>query len=280
MKALALAVVAGLAASGAIAADHAALRLRLDPADPLAQGFQTAVTQGFYKAEGLDVTITAPVPGETAEDALARGDADIALEWMGPALAARQSGLPIAQIAQIGAAEPLQLMCRRDLGVNSAADLDGKTIATSLGGRELGLRAYLRTNRKTAKLIPVFDPAFQLADTRANCVTYAGPPPTERLAEFGITPDQIVTLMVDATVPQDGLYAMAPGLADRARHDALTRFLRASRKGFGAGANSWVPNPAAIEATARLIPDADGTLSAGFIAPGPAQLAESSGLRR
>ncbi|PZO66424.1 MAG: hypothetical protein DI498_07195 [Paracoccus denitrificans] len=280
MKASVLAVLAGLAASGAMAADHAALRLRLDPADPLAQGFQAAVTQGFYKAEGLDVTITAPVPGETAEDALARGDADIALEWMGPALAARQAGLPIAQIAQIGAAEPLQMMCRRDLGVNSAADLDRKTIATLLGGRELGLRAYLDANGTAARLIPVFDPAFQLADTRANCVTFAGPPPTERLAEFGITPDQLVTFTIDEPVPQDGLYAMAPGLADRARHDALTRFLRASRKGFGAGSTSWVPDPATVEATAQLISGADGTLSNGFIAPGPAQLAESGGLRR
>src|SRR5438874_6942592 len=118
------AVCFGLFAS-AQAADPLVLQLKW-LADAQSAGFSVAQAKGFYRQAGLDVTILPGGPDITPSEVLAAGKADIAVDWMPSALAARDKGAPIVNIAQIFQHSGLQLACRRDSGIRRPADFKGK----------------------------------------------------------------------------------------------------------------------------------------------------------
>ena len=54
-----------------------------------------ALEKGYYEEEGLDVTILPGGPDIAPPQVLAGGGADVMLNWMPSALAAREKGLPV-----------------------------------------------------------------------------------------------------------------------------------------------------------------------------------------
>ena len=63
-------------------------------------GYYVALDQGYYEEEGLNVTILPGGPDIAPPQVLAGGGADAMLNWMPSALAAREKGLPVVNIAQ------------------------------------------------------------------------------------------------------------------------------------------------------------------------------------
>lgn len=89
--------------------------------------------EGFFEEAGLDVTIT---PGGTAQDnlgQLAGGSADISIVSWDAAVTATAEGVPIKIISGNGIISTEKdtsgVMVRKDSGIASMADLEGKTIA-------------------------------------------------------------------------------------------------------------------------------------------------------
>src|SRR6476661_7681106 len=95
------------------AADSPVLQLKW-LADAQSAGFFVAQAKGLYRQAGLDVTILPGGPDITPSEVLAAGKADIAVDWMPSALAARDKGAPLVNIAQMFQHSGLQLACRRD----------------------------------------------------------------------------------------------------------------------------------------------------------------------
>jgi NitT/TauT family transport system substrate-binding protein len=63
-------------------------------------GYYVALDQGYYGEENLDVTILPGGPDIAPPQVIAGGGADVIVEWMPAALAAREGGLPLVNIAQ------------------------------------------------------------------------------------------------------------------------------------------------------------------------------------
>ncbi len=99
-------------------------------ADAQSAGFSVAQAKGLYRQAGLDVTILPGGPDITPSEVLAAGKADVAVDWMPSALAVRDKGAPIVNIAQIFQHSGLQLACRRDSGIRRPADFKGKKIGS------------------------------------------------------------------------------------------------------------------------------------------------------
>src|SRR6266576_4027255 len=102
MKRLAiLAGTAGLVLSsfGAQAADKFTLQLKWVTQAQFA-GYFVAKDKGFYKDENLDVTIKPGGPDIAPEQVIAGGGADVIVDWMPAALAAREKGAKLVNIAQ------------------------------------------------------------------------------------------------------------------------------------------------------------------------------------
>ena len=88
-----------LAGFSAQAADKVTLQLKWVTQAQFA-GYFVAKDKGFYKEEGLDVDIKPGGPNIAPEQVIAGGGADVIVDWMGAALAAREKGVPLVNIAQ------------------------------------------------------------------------------------------------------------------------------------------------------------------------------------
>ena len=99
-------------------------------------GYYVAKDKGYYKDEGLDVTIKPGGPDVAPEQVLAGGGADVVVDWMPAALAAREKGEPMVNIAQPFKHSGLELTCRADTGIKAPADLKGRTLGVWFYGNE------------------------------------------------------------------------------------------------------------------------------------------------
>ena len=101
-KALGAATAAGLllAAGTAAAADKVTIQLKWVTQAQFA-GYYVAQDKGFYEEAGLDVTIKPGGPDIAPPQVIAGGGADVIIDWMPSALASREKGVPLVNIAQV-----------------------------------------------------------------------------------------------------------------------------------------------------------------------------------
>src|SRR6204780_2475546 len=99
-------------------------------------GYYVAKDKGFYKAEGLDVTIKPGGPDIAPPQGIAGGGADVVVDWMPAALASREKGVPLVNISQTFKHSGLELVCRKDTGIKTPEDLKGKKVGIWYGGNE------------------------------------------------------------------------------------------------------------------------------------------------
>ncbi len=124
------AVIAGLLLGGAAAAeakDALTLQLKWVTQAQFA-GYYVAKDKGFYDAEGLDVTIKAGGPDINPCQVIAGGGADVVVDWMPSALATREKGVPLVNIAQLFQKSGMMLTCRKDSGIKIAGGFQGQDL--------------------------------------------------------------------------------------------------------------------------------------------------------
>jgi NitT/TauT family transport system substrate-binding protein len=98
---------------------------------------QIAISEGIFEKNGLDVEVSQATTGSAAVPSVMNGSVDIAYGNMASTIQARSQGLPIVSIATSdGAAQSAEsdtnwVMVRKDSGITSAADLNGKTVAVN-----------------------------------------------------------------------------------------------------------------------------------------------------
>src|SRR5262249_25245026 len=134
--ALGLAAVLSLAAlPSAKAADKLTLQLKWVTQAQFA-GYYVAKDKGLYKEAGLDVTIKPGGPDVAPPHVIARGGADVVIDWMPSALASREKGVALVNIAQPFKRSGMELTCRADTGIKAPADFKGKTLGVWFAGNE------------------------------------------------------------------------------------------------------------------------------------------------
>ena len=116
----------GLMGTGAMAADDVTPQLKWVTQAQFA-GYYVALDKGFYEEEDLNVTIKPGGPDIAPVQVLLGGGADVMVDWLPSALAAREKGAPIVNIAQPFAKSGLMLTCLKEHGITSPADFPGHT---------------------------------------------------------------------------------------------------------------------------------------------------------
>ncbi len=110
------------------------VRLQLDwYPQPEHGGFFAAQMLGYYKAEGLDVTIL-PLPqyGSVAQ-LVSTGKADIGLSSSDQILAWDSSGLPMLAVAAAMQHDPQAVMVHQSSAIHDFKDFEGQAIAAQTG---------------------------------------------------------------------------------------------------------------------------------------------------
>ena len=122
----------GLATSPALALDKASLRLNwvLIGQHP---AYYLGVERGFYRDEGIDLTINEGRGSGAAVQLVAGGEDTFGLADTGAVIAGRAKGAPVKVIMSLFRTSNLSVTCAQDANVRSMKDLYGKKIAGTAG---------------------------------------------------------------------------------------------------------------------------------------------------
>ena len=131
-------------ASQAAAQDTVTLQLKWVTQAQFA-GYYVAAAKGFYTEEGLAVTILPGGPDVAPTQVIAGGGADVVVDWMPSALAAREKGLALVNIAQPFKSSGMMLTCLKESGVATPADFADKTLGVWFGGNEYPFLNWMNT---------------------------------------------------------------------------------------------------------------------------------------
>ncbi len=257
----ALAGAMALGAGIAQAADDVTLQLKWVTQAQFA-GYYVALDKGFYSDENLNVTIKPGGPDVAPAQVIAGGGADVVLDWMPSALASREKGLGLVNIAQPFKSSGMMLTCRKDAGVNSPTDFSGKTLGVWFYGNEYPFLSWmnklgLATDGSDGGVTVLkqgfnVDPILQ---GQAACVSTMTYNEYWQIIDAGLSPNELSVFKYEdqgvATL-EDGMYVLEENLKDPAFEDKMVRFVRASMKGW-----KWAEeNP---DAAAMIVLDNDAT---------------------
>lgn len=230
-----------LTSTAALAADDVTLQLKWVTQAQFS-GYYVALDKGFYEAQDLNVTIKPGGPDIAPPQVMAGGGADVMVDWMPSALAAREKGLALVNIAQPFKASGMMLTCRADSGVKTPADFKGKTLGVWFGGNEYPFLTWMATlglpTTGGADGVEVLKQGFNvdpLLQKQAACISTMTYNEYWQLIEAGMKPEELITFKYEdegvATL-EDGLYVMEDKLADPAFVDKMARFVKASMEGW------------------------------------------------
>src|SRR5947199_1271527 len=137
-----VAAAALLAAGAAHADDKVTLQLKWVTQAQFA-GYYVAKDKGYYKEADLDVTISAGGPDVAPPQVIVGGGADVIIDWMPSALASREKGVPLVNIAQPFKRSGLMLTCRKETGITKPEDFKGKTLGVWFSGNEYPFLSWM-----------------------------------------------------------------------------------------------------------------------------------------
>src|SRR5450830_967707 len=252
-----------LAAAGfaAQAADKVTVQLKWVPQAQFA-GYYMAAAKGFYKDAGLDVTIKPGGPDIAPTQVIAGKQADIVVDWMPSALAAREAGVPLVNVAQVFNQSGLMLTCKKSSGVTSPKDFKGKTLGVWYGGNEYPFLNWMgKLGLKTDSDIKILKQGFNvdpLLQNQAACISTMIYNEYWQVVDAGVKESDLVTFFYEdqgVASLEDGLYVLESSLKDKAFVAKMGKFLKATFKGW----NEAVKNP---EEAAKIVVAQDSSGSA------------------
>ncbi|MBW0159115.1 ABC transporter substrate-binding protein [Sedimentimonas flavescens] len=234
------AALAALAA-GTATAEEVKLQLKWVTQSQFA-GYYVAKEKGFYDEEGLDVMIMPGGPDISPTQVMAGGGADVTVDWMPSALAAREKGLPLVNIAQPFKSSGMMLTCLKETGITGPEDFKGKTLGVWFGGNEYPFLSWMATlgipTDGSEGGVTVLKQGFNvdpLLQKQAACISTMTYNEYWQVIDAGLAPEDLVTFKYEdegvATL-EDGLYVLESNLADPAFKEKMVKFVRASMKGW------------------------------------------------
>ncbi len=208
-------------------------------------GYYAAVDKGFYAAQCLDVTILEGAVDIVPQNVLANGEADFAISWVPKALASREAGADIVDIAQVFQRSGTLQVSFKDAGITSPADFEGKKVGNWGYGNEFEVFAAMTKAgidpASVENVAQQFDMVGLLEGDidAAEAMTYneyaqvleAKNPETGEL----YTPDDFNVISYEEEgvgMLQDAIWADGTRLADAAYKDTATKFVAASLQGW------------------------------------------------
>jgi NitT/TauT family transport system substrate-binding protein len=193
-------VAFGVLAAGAAAAqanDDLTLQLKWVTQAQFA-GYYVAQQNGYYEEEGLNVTIKPGGPDIAPAQVIAGGGADVVIDWMPSALASREKGVPLVNIAQPFKRSGMMLTCRKDSGISSPADFPDKTLGVWFFGNEYPFLSWMSklelATDGSAGGVTVLKQGFNvdpILQKQADCVSTMTYNEYWQIIDAGLTPDEL-----------------------------------------------------------------------------------------
>lgn len=209
-------------------------------------GYLAAVDQGFYKEQGLSVEILDGGTDIVPQTVLAQGQADYAIAWVPKALASREAGAGITDVAQIFQRSGTKQVSFKSENIPDAAALRGKTVGNWGYGNEFELFAGMtKAGIDPAKDVKLVQQQFDMnaflgkdiaAAQAMSYNEYAQLLETKNPATGKLyTADDFATIDWNAegvAMLQDAIWANTEKLKDAKYQEQTVKFIAASLKGW------------------------------------------------
>ncbi|MEU7144472.1 ABC transporter substrate-binding protein [Nocardia sp. NPDC046473] len=209
-------------------------------------GYLAAVDQGFYKEQGLSVEILDGGTDIVPQTVLAQGQADYAIAWVPKALASREAGAGITDVAQIFQRSGTKQVSFKSENIPNVAALRGKTVGNWGYGNEFELFAGMtKAGIDPAKDVKLVQQQFDMnaflgkdiaAAQAMSYNEYAQLLETKNPATGKLyTADDFATIDWNSegvAMLQDAIWANAEKLKDAKYQDQTVKFIAASLKGW------------------------------------------------
>jgi NitT/TauT family transport system substrate-binding protein len=209
-------------------------------------GYFAAVDQGFFQKAGLDVQIVEGGVDIPPQKTLASGAVDFAISWVPKALAEREAGAKVTDIAQVFQRSGTLQVSFKDKNITKASDFKGKNIGNWGFGNEFEIFAALSANKlDPAKDVKLLQQNFDMnglldgSIDAAEAMTYneyaqvleAKNPKTGNL----YSPDDLNVVSYEKEgvgMLQDAIWADQTRLADPKYCGEAVAFVKASLQGW------------------------------------------------
>ena len=239
-----------LAATSASAQQLTPIKFSLDfkfegPAAP----FVVAIDKGYFKAEGLDVTIDTAAGSLEPINRVASGTYDMGFGDINSLIKFRDAnpGTPIKAVYMVYNKPPFSIVGRKSRGVVSPKDLEGKKLgAPPADGAYAQWPIFVQANSIDATKVTIVSVGFpvrepMLASGEVDAITGFSFSSYINLKDRGVPADDItVLLMADYGVNLYGNAIMVNPKFAAEKPEAVKAFLRAFTKGL----HETVKNPA------------------------------------
>ncbi|ASJ71732.1 ABC transporter substrate-binding protein [Granulosicoccus antarcticus] len=229
------------ASAQASAADNVALQLKWVTQGQFA-GYYVAQDKGFYDEADLNVTIKPGGPDIAPPQVIVGGGADVIVDWMPSALASREKGVPLVNIAQPFKRSGMMLVCLKESGITSPEDFKGRTLGVWFFGNEYPFLSWMSalgiSTEGGDEGVTVLKQGFNvdpLLQKQADCISTMTYNEYWQVIDAGITEDQLVVFPYEeqgVSTMEDGLYVLEENLEDDAFVEKMARFVKASMKGW------------------------------------------------
>ncbi|CAM4291591.1 ABC transporter substrate-binding protein [Nocardia ninae] len=209
-------------------------------------GYLAAVDQGFYKEQGLSVEILDGGTDIVPQTVLAQGQADYAIAWVPKALASREAGAGITDVAQIFQRSGTKQVSFKSDNITGPAALRGKTVGNWGYGNEFELFAGMtKAGIDPAKDVKLVQQQFDMNAFLAKDITAAQAMSYNEYAQLLETKNpatgKLYTADDFATIDwndegvamlQDAIWANTEKLQDTEYQEQTVKFIAASLKGW------------------------------------------------
>jgi NitT/TauT family transport system substrate-binding protein len=209
-------------------------------------GYYAAKDKGYYEEQCLDVTILEGGVDIVPQTVLAQGGADFAISWVPKALASREQGAGIVDVAQVFRTSGTLQVSWADSNITTAADLKGKKVGNWGFGNEYELFAGMTAaGLDPAKDVELVQQQFDMQALLNREIDAAQAMTYNEYAQVleSVNPDtgelyqpsdfNAINWNTEGTAMyQDAIWASEERLADPAYQDLTQRFVTASLKGW------------------------------------------------
>ena len=197
-------------------------------------GFYAALERGFYREEGLDVTLKPGGPDVRPFQEIAEKRAQFGIGQAQEVLIARDKGIPIQCVANNFQTGALRLVSKKSLGISDPADLRGKSISLWFGGYEyqcLGLLEKYGISKEDVSLVKQGWEIDAFCEGKVDVASVMVYNELNTLYEKGVKDVDILNYAdYGINFPEDAIFALEEYIQQNPK--VVSQILRASYKGW------------------------------------------------
>ncbi|GAA5530244.1 ABC transporter substrate-binding protein [Herpetosiphon gulosus] len=216
--------------------------------------FYLAKTQGYYEAEGLDVTFDYQYETDSVQR-VANGSVQFGMAGGDSVLLARAQGLPIMTVVTISQRSPIVFYSKAELNIKTPADLKGKSVGIPgrFGASYIGLLALMYSNSLQESDLNIQEIGFAqvqaLSEDKVQVASGYGNNEPIQLAEAGVKLN-IIRVSDSFALTSDGLIVSENLIKEQPT--VVMSFVKATLKGM----SETIADPTqAFNSSLREIPE-------------------------